>query len=165
MRVWTARSLGLLDTQHLGEVLTMEKGSRKRGMFSVERTGTEVPGTLSSIGHTTCRSTNKQNEHQRQRHKQKGLHRTQRTTQTWPEEADRGLNLSAKLSLEAEPSKFLLALGLPVSGSHKWPVNIRIRSGELYVKVFKTIDRGVVIYYPLRQSLKLHGTGPVHVAD
>ena len=111
---------------------------KKKGHVSVERTGTEVPGTLSSIGHTTCRITNKKNKHQRQRNNQKGSHRTQRTTQTWPEEADRGLNLSAKLSLEAEPSKFLLALGLPVSGSHKWPVNIRIRSGELYVKVFKT---------------------------
>ena len=31
----------------------------------------------------------------------------------------RGLNLPAQLSLEAEPSKFLLALGSHVSGSHQ----------------------------------------------
>ena len=114
--------------------MTVEKEFTKRGMFSAERTGTEVhKGTMSSIGHTTCRITNKKNKHQRQRNNQKGSHRTQRTTQTWPEEADRGLNLSAKLSLdlEAEPSKFLLALGSHVSGSLRWPVNVRVRSGEL----------------------------------
>jgi hypothetical protein len=86
-------------------------GVRHKWHVSVERTGTEVPGTLSSIGHTTSKSTNKQEHKKRQRHKQKGS-QTQRTTQTWPEEADRGLNLSAKLSLEAEPSNFFASARL-----------------------------------------------------